>query len=149
MNETNKKIIGTLNGLIAICKDGKKGFTLASEDTKDAEFKALCSQYAMQRGKFAAELREAVTMLGGTPQDSGTVAGDLHRGWIGLKAAVTRDDEDAIIAECERGEDAAKNAYEKALNEYLPSEVTTLVQRQYSQVKEAHDRFSAMQKATR
>jgi uncharacterized protein (TIGR02284 family) len=43
-------------------------------------------------------------------------------------------------AECERGEDAAKAAYEAALQKSLPADVRTLVERQYQGVKANHDR---------
>jgi uncharacterized protein (TIGR02284 family) len=50
-------------------------------------------------------------------------------------------DEYAVLTECERGEDAAKRAYEAALNEDLPADIKALVQRQYEGVKTNHDRI--------
>ena len=44
-------------------------------------------------------------------------------------------------SECERGEDAAKSAYEKALDEDLPPTIEAIVRRQYHGVKENHDRI--------
>jgi uncharacterized protein (TIGR02284 family) len=46
----------------------------------------------------------------------------------------------AVLAECERGEDAAKAAYEAALQKSLPTNVRTLIERQYEGVKANHDR---------
>jgi uncharacterized protein (TIGR02284 family) len=40
-------------------------------------------------------------------------------------------DEHAVLAECERGEDAAKRAYEAAFDEALPTDVEAVVRRQY------------------
>jgi uncharacterized protein (TIGR02284 family) len=141
------KVIETLSQLIEICVDGEKGFDSAAEGLDDNNLKAMCIQYSLERGHFARELQEEVRAINGTPEISGTVAGTLHRGWIDIKAAVTNKDEDAIIAECERGENIAKQAYEKALNDYLPPSVTGVVQRQYQKVLASHDRFSALQKA--
>src|ERR1051326_7457076 len=149
MNELDDKVTEILNNLISICKDGEKGFKKVAEESKDSEFQALCTQYSLQRAKFANELTDAVLRHGGNPDQSGSLAGDAHRGWIEVKAAVTGSDEDALIAECERGEDAAKEAYEKALKEYMPAEITQLIQAQYDAVKESHDRFRRMQKAAR
>ena len=39
------------------------------------------------------------------------MAGALHRGWVDVKSAVTDHSDHAILAECERGEDAAKKNY--------------------------------------
>jgi uncharacterized protein (TIGR02284 family) len=146
---SSKKAIEQLNDLIEICKDGEQGFRTASEGLADDNFRMECLQYAEQRRQFARELQEAVRNLGGDPEHSGSVAGSLHRGWINIKAAVTGKDEAAIIAECERGEDAAKEAYEKAIGAYLPPSVSGVIQMQYEQVKKVHDRFSLLQKAQR
>ena len=148
-HEINEKVSTTLNALIEICKDGQKGFETAAENAKNAELQILCKQYAQQRNNFAQQLQQEVTQLGDNAADSGSLAGAAHRGWINMKSLATGDDDDAIIAECERGEDAAKEAYEKALSEYLPPSIYGVIQHQYNGVKEAHDYFSRLQKATR
>jgi uncharacterized protein (TIGR02284 family) len=55
--------------------------------------------------------------------------------------------ERAVLAECERGEDAAKAAYEAALQKSLPADVRTLVERQYQGVKANHDRVRNLRNA--
>ena len=55
--------------------------------------------------------------------------------------------EHAVLAECERGEVAAKAAYEAALQKSLPANVNTLVQRQYEGVKANHDRVRNLRNA--
>ena len=57
-------------------------------------------------------------------------------------------DEHAVLAECERGEDAAKSAYEKALDEELPPTIETIVRRQYQGVIENHDRIRGLRNQT-
>ena len=54
--------------------------------------------------------------------------------------------EHAVIAECERGEDA-KAAYEAALQKNLPADVRTLVDWQYQGVKANHDRVRNLRNA--
>ena len=56
-------------------------------------------------------------------------------------------DEHAILDECERGEDAAKRAYEEALQDDLPADVRTLIGKQYREVKMNHDSVRAMRNA--
>jgi uncharacterized protein (TIGR02284 family) len=82
------------------------------------------------------------------PEDSGSTAGALHRAWINLKAAVTNQDDHAILAECERGEDEAVRAYKKAMDENLSAPIRDLVSRQYTEVKSAHDRIKALRDQT-
>jgi uncharacterized protein (TIGR02284 family) len=140
--------ISTLNNLIETCKDGEYGFRTAAEGVKKSELRTLFNTYAQQRAQFAAELQGEVRGLGGDPEKTGSVAATLHRGWINIKSAVTGQDEGAIIAECERGEDSAVKNYQEALGEDLPANLKETIQKQYGQVKEAHDRIRDLKQAT-
>ena len=147
MATDNDNVISTLNNLIETCKDGENGFRTAAGDVKNSELTTLFNTYSQQRAQFAAELQAEVRNLGGDPESTGSVAATLHRGWINIKSTVTGEDEAAVIAECERGEDSAVKNYKEALNTTLPANIQTIVQRQFTQVKEAHDRIRAMEKA--
>jgi len=145
----NDNVISTLNNLIETCKDGQNGFQTAAEGVKRSDLKSLFAEYALQRSKFAGELQNEVTRLGGDPENTGSVAATLHRGWINIKSAVTGADENAVIAECERGEDSAVSNYQDALNDQnLPADIRSIVERQYTQIKDAHDRVRALERAT-
>ena len=97
-----------LNDLIETLKDGQEGFRAAAEDVKSSDLKTLFSEYSLQRSQFAGELQSLAHSLGEKePETAGSVSGALHRGWINLKSALTSKDEQAILAECERGEDSA------------------------------------------
>jgi uncharacterized protein (TIGR02284 family) len=130
-----------LNDLIETSKDGEKGFRAAAEDTKTTELKTVFLNRAGDCAAGASELQLLVTRLGGKPEDSGTVAGAVHRGWVNLKAAVSGRTDLAILEECERGEDVAKASYTKALQEALPEDIRVVVQRQYDGVVKNHDQI--------
>src|SRR5215213_2924601 len=117
---SNAQVIATLNGLIQTCRDGEEGFRTAAEGVGSPELKELFGGYARQRAGFAGELQDEVRRLGGEPVEGGSVTGSVHRGWMGLKAALTGEDERAILGECERGEDSALAAYRAALGVDLP-----------------------------
>jgi uncharacterized protein (TIGR02284 family) len=136
----NDKAISVLNNLIETAKDGEQGFKTAAEGLTDAQTKALFNEYSRQRAQMARELQDEVRKLGGDPEKAGSTAGALHRGWIDIQAAVTGKDQQAIVAEAERGEDVAKNAYDEALKEPLPAPAQTVVQQQAAKVRAAHDR---------
>lgn len=144
----NDDVISTLNSLIETCKDGQNGFRTAAEGVKDSQLTTLFSTYSRQRAEFAAELQNEVRRLGGDPEETGSTAAAVHRGWMNIKSAVTGEDEAAIIAECERGEDSAVKSYEDALRSNLPSDLASIVQHQFTQVKEAHDRIRSLEKAS-
>jgi uncharacterized protein (TIGR02284 family) len=148
MATDNDNVISTLNNLIETCKDGENGFRTAADGVKNSELKTLFNTYSQQRAQFAAELQAEVRNLGGDPENTGSVAATLHRGWINIKSTVTGEDEGAVISECERGEDSAVKNYKEALNEDLPANLQSILQRQFTEVKEAHNRIRALEKAT-
>jgi uncharacterized protein (TIGR02284 family) len=146
MTSKNEDGISTLNNLIETCRDGEQGFRTAAEGVDNGQLRSMFLEYAMQRGEFCRELEREVRRLGGDPERTGTVAGAAHRGWMNIKSAVTGKDEDAIIAECERGEDSAVGSYREALNEALPPDTRILIERQYREVQAAHDRIRALER---
>jgi len=142
----------TLIDLVQILHDGQKGFKKASEDVKDHRLKEIFSRFSLQRSKFAGELSEELRSLGETdPQNEGsTAAGAMHRVWIDLKAAITGNDNHAILSEAERGEDAAVKAYKDALeDEDLPSSLRDTITRQAVEVKAAHDEVRALRDSSK
>ncbi|HKP69791.1 MAG TPA: PA2169 family four-helix-bundle protein [Pyrinomonadaceae bacterium] len=143
----NDDVISCLNGLIETCKDGQEGFKQAAEGVERSDMKSLFYEFSQQRAQFAGELQSMVQSLGGDPENSGSMAGAIHRGWINIKSAVTGKDEAAILNECERGEDSAKNTYKEALEEPLPANVTETIQAQYQSILSAHDRVKALRDA--
>ncbi len=144
----NDEVISTLNNLIETCKDGQDGFRTAGEGVRNDELITLFNTYSHQRAKFAAELQNEVRRLGGDPEKTGSPSAALHRGWINIKSAVTGEDEAAVLSECERGEDSAVRNYERALKLNLPPDVMSLVERQFTQVKQTHDRIRSLEKAS-
>lgn len=146
MAMNNDEVISTLNELIETCKDGENGYQTAAENIENGEYKQLFNQYSQQRAKFANELKAEVSRLGGDPEDSGSVAGSLHRGWMNIKSAVSSNDLSAIISECEEGEDVALKNYDEALEKGLPADVRSVVNTQYIEVKKAHDHIRSLEK---
>jgi uncharacterized protein (TIGR02284 family) len=134
------EVISTVNELIEVSKDGEQGFRTCAKGVKDTQLKALFEQTAQRIAEGVTELQTKVRALGGDPDKSGSATGAVHRGWINIKSTDSGMDAAAVLAECERGEDSAKHAYEDALKKDLPSDVRSIVERQYQGVKQNHDR---------
>jgi len=146
---TTTEMTSTLNDLVQICLDGEKGFAEAASRVNDSSLKLELMDYSKQRRDFAADLKAVVARSGDEPSHSGDVSAALHRVWIDVKAAFTGNDRHAVLAECERGEDAAVKAYEDAIGHGLSSDVGQLVQSQASAVKRTHDRIKALRDAAK
>lgn len=147
MKTTQTNSCETLKDLVQILHDGQKGFKKASEDVEDHRLKEIFSRLSLQRSRFAGDLEEELRLLGEKdPQNEGTtVAGAVHRVWIDLKAAITGNNNHAILTEAERGEDAAVKAYREALeDDDLPSSLRSTITRQAVEVKAAHDEVKAL-----
>ncbi|QKZ03249.1 MULTISPECIES: PA2169 family four-helix-bundle protein [Pseudomonas] len=149
MSNPNKEVISVLNDLIETSKDGQKGFQTCAEDIKNAELKALFVKHAQECGEAAAELQREVRALGGDPEDSTSVAGDLHRRWVDVKSLFTGKDEEAVLNEAERGEDHAIKAYKEALAKPLPANIYAIVERQFHGVQRNHDQVKALRNIAR
>lgn len=149
MSTINDEIISCLNDLIETCKDGQQGFLEAAEAVGDSDLRNLFNVYSQQRAQFAGELQNEVLRQGGDHAKTGHVSAKLHRGWMNLKAAITSKSEASIIAECERGEDAAVANYEEALKKHLPSNLEALVASQFREVQQAHKRIRELEKVSK
>ncbi|PYK68988.1 MAG: aldehyde dehydrogenase [Verrucomicrobia bacterium] len=145
-----KETISTINDLIETLKDGQEGFRQAAEGVEDPELKSLFNEFSLQRSRFAGELQSQAVALGESkPEDSSSAAGAMHRAWINLKSAITKHDDHAILAECERGEDSAVKEYLEAMEEEnLAEPVREIISRQYAEVQNAHDRIKQLRDAT-
>ena len=144
---SDAEVISTLNELIETCRDGQEGFRTAAEGVRGAGLRELFQTYSRQRASFAGELQDEVRRLGGDPERTGSLVASLHRGWMGLRAALEGDDDRAVVSECERGESVALEAYRSALGRDMPADVRSTVERQFAEVKEAHNRIRNLDRA--
>lgn len=147
MTATNSEVISVLKMLIETCKDSENGFRTAAHCVHSAELKKLFDACEHQRGHYAADLTSDLERLGSHAIKSGTIGGALQQGWTRIKAAVTGGDDQALVAELEKSEEAAMRHYEEALKQALPAEVQALVERQFAGVQDTHDRIHALQAA--
>ena len=146
--QSNSDLRSTLNHLIQTCRDGQEGFLTAAGNVQGDEMKKFFNECSLQRAKFTGELQAAAHGLGNSnPENSSSVSGTLHRGWINLKTAIAGRNLSAILEECERGEDIAVEAYKKALALELPGNIREIVQNQTDAVLATHVRIKMMRDA--
>ncbi len=140
--ETNEKLIEVLNDLIEINNDRIRGYEKAIEETKDldADLRKTFSDMSSDSTNYVAELSQQVLALGGEPATDSTTRGKIYRAWMDVKAAFTGHDRQAVLENCEFGEDAAQRAYAQALSAGTPMEpaIRQLITQQQDALSIAH-----------
>src|SRR5581483_6948553 len=102
--------------------------------------------YCQERTQLVAELQREVQRLGGKPAQSGSMAGSMHRGWSRLKEAIGAQDDNAILAECERAQESSIEVYEHALRERFPASTKQVISRQFAAIQATRDRIRELEK---
>jgi uncharacterized protein (TIGR02284 family) len=128
--------------LIQTLKDGREGFAKAADKLAADGRNDLAErfrEFSTQRERFSTELNQLAGAYGDDADTSGSLAGTVHRGWMTLKDALTGSDPEAVLDVAEQGEDHAKSEYKKALDADISTGLRTVVERQYTEIQQAHD----------
>jgi uncharacterized protein (TIGR02284 family) len=142
MGDRNER--GVLNHLIETCKDAERGFRHLAQHASNPALKSLFLDLASQRARFSAELLPHAQRLGGPREADGTTAGALHRTWIDLRAALSRNDQTAVVREAERGEQFSLGVFKDAIEGLLPPTVRDVVASQYAELQQTTIRLRAL-----
>jgi uncharacterized protein (TIGR02284 family) len=142
---TDRSERAVLNHLIETCKDAERGFRHVAEHAKDPVMKSLFLDIASQRAGFAADLLPFAQRLGGADAHEGTAVGALHRTWIDLRGAISRNDPAAVLFEAERGESFSRGVYKEALDGLLPPTARELVENQFTELQKTADRLKDLE----
>lgn len=143
----NDEVIDVLNDVLETAKDGEYGFRACAEHTKAQDIKTLFLRHADECRAAAAELASEVRRLGGTADAGGTAGGSMHRGWVAVRGTLTGYSDQAMLDECERGEDTAIGHYRKAIRQNLPSDIRSILEKQYQGAQRNHDQIKALRDA--
>lgn len=137
-------VLDALDDLAECCKDGEYGFRACAEQAERQDLKTVFLQRAEDCRRAADELNTQIRALGGNPDDRGSAAGAMHRGWVAVKATLSTYDDKAVLEECERGEDNALARYRKAMKQPMPANVKQIVERQMQGVQRNHDQIKML-----
>lgn len=132
-----------INEIIEGLNEREAGYKKALELVEDPTAATIFQGYADQSSRFAQELMPYSDQKSREEIGTGPLS-TVFRGWAELKATVTGKDTHGIYAWCETGEDAAKGIYQGAYKTGIPDEVKIIVDRQFAEIKEAHDRIKAL-----
>ncbi len=144
-NRSSSSDVTILNSLIATLLDSIEGYQKSAEDVKNPRFASLFNDRARERQQVVTRLQAAVAQAGGTPEDESSTLGSMHRMFVDLKAAVTGQDDRAIVNEVERGEDHLKEKFEAAMRDTdLSPTARAAVNEAWTSVRSGHDQMSQL-----
>ncbi len=140
-----------LNDLRQINIDRIEGYERAIatlNDAEDEDLKTLFPTYVATSNAFIRELTEELKKIDRPIATGGTTMGKNYRGWSEIKAFFSGNERQTILNSCEAIEDAAKNAYESALNQPgLTGELFVLIDHQANELKKSHYQVKKMRDA--
>lgn len=144
----NNPTVSTLNDLLQITNDRIEGFNKVEDKVweKYPNLKADYNNMVDQSQKMRLELKSLISERNGDADDSTTVAGGLHRTWIDVKNAFSSDNAESTLENVTFGENAAIEAYEKALDSGdLCPESSRVVQDQLHSLKASYEKFKNLE----
>ena len=145
---TQDKTLGTLNHLIAICRDGEEFYAMAADKVADPGLQGLFREMAQVRRRIAEDLRPEVSRAGGSPSEGGTFAGTVRRVYANLKASLSSDKHEVLLSELVELEEQALAAFERAQSEPMTPEGKALVAEKVRTIRETHERMRRVKDAT-
>lgn len=121
----------TLNDLLTSAYDAEQGYTVASEHSENQTLKDWLLENAQERKDFGHRIKSHLAELGAEPERGASLSGKIHQAFIKLRAAVNKENDLAIVAECIRGENQALKDYQNALTgPELPSNILQTIEEQ-------------------
>jgi uncharacterized protein (TIGR02284 family) len=151
MRMNHKYTIDALRELISVRRDSEQALRLCTSYLLPGPLRELCVQGAEECAAAILELESLAAQLGGARRANGAIAGFWRSGWAGLRPALARGEDGAILDACERGESWILEAYRNALDDHLPDFVRETVLRQFEILMSTHDaiRGCRMERAVR
>ncbi len=134
----SEKISNRLNELLIKNYDAEKGYLNSIENVDSDRLKMFFKRRASERSEFAKELRTEILQYGEIPEDSGSFKGTMHRNWMTLQSTFSSNDEEAVLEEAIRGEEASLEVYNDLIKEKnLPPSIDALLVKHKNAIQSA------------
>ena len=138
-------VLSELNNLLEACRDGEKSFRECADNSKAENLQELLNRYADEMQVNVEALQSHVRELGGTAQDSGSVAGVLQRSWASVRGTLAGYSPEAMLSQCERAQENILAAYSQACEQPLPAHIAQDLQAQAEGLRKNRDRIKELQ----
>src|SRR3954469_5921938 len=140
--------ISILNSLIETTIDSVDGYRHSASETTNSRFSTAFRDWAKDREEVVTRLRDRVRELGGTPEHDGGILAAMHRQFLSLRDAVTGSDDQAVIAEVDRGESYLDTKWQAALDDTKRSpETQALIRSYYESVRAGRQQWEQLHRS--
>ena len=141
---TNNEALGeVLNDLVKINNDRIAGYERAIKEAQDldVDLKSMFEGMIRESEQYKNDLIAKLGAIGGDVTTDTTLSGKIYRAWMDVKATFSGSSRQAILENCEFGEDAWRRAYEAALasDVEMSADIRQLITEQYGSEKNSHD----------
>ncbi|WP_439130023.1 ferritin-like domain-containing protein [Polaribacter sp.] len=135
MSTYTEEVGKKLNALLEKTYDAEKGFKKAAENIDNESLKTYFNKKASERYAFGHDLKTEIKSYNQEIDKGGSATGKVHRAWMDLKALFSFDDEESMLEEAIRGEEASLEEYDDILKETsLPSSTKELLEKHKTQI---------------
>jgi uncharacterized protein (TIGR02284 family) len=140
--------ITILNSLIETTIDSVDGYRHSANEATNSRFSESFRDWAKDREEVVSRLRDRVRELGGTPEHDGGILAAMHRQFLSLRDAVTGHDDQAVIAEVDRGETYLDTKWQAALEDTeLSPETLDLIRACYDSVRSGRQQWEQLHRS--
>jgi uncharacterized protein (TIGR02284 family) len=142
-----EKSVEALNTLIEINLSRAIAYKTAYTKTEDYELQALFTRLQDNSEKCKAKLVSEVRLLGATPTETTGITGRFHPAWMDIRAALIGKNQNAILQQCEYGEDIVVATYKNVLQEqaqHLGRSQFNVVKTQSDLIRASHDEIKTL-----
>lgn len=133
---SNKELVDVLADLRETNIDLRKTYESAGENVENSNLRNKFNALGEKNQRFATELEREITNLGEKPGSDGSFKGTLQRGFMEIRSAFSKNDDEAMVEESIRAQKMALDNYDDVLNRDLPVNVQKIVSNQYGELKQ-------------
>lgn len=133
-----EKVSNKLNELLQKNYDAEAGYKQAAEKVDNPQLQTFFNKRASDRYDFGHQIKNEIKSFGQEPEKGTSFTGDAHRFWMNIKSKFVSNDEEAMLEEAIRGEEAFVENYDEIINESnLPPSTQAILASQKQNVENA------------
>ena len=140
LHDLHSDTIKTLHALTRVLHASQTALTDAGAQVSDPQAAQLFYDLGTKRAKMEHELRQFIETKQDEAPSGGTMMGNLQTMWMELRTSLSGGDATVVLGEMERLEDFIVAEYKRLLPKVAGSPLTSLLNNQFAEVKQGHDR---------